>query len=115
MLRFLADENFNNHILRGAVRRLPEFDCVRAQDVGPEDPDPFMLDRADREDRVLLTHDIRTMPRHTYARVESGYRVAGVCIVPRSLPVGRAIEDLVLIAQCGTKEEWENQVKYLPL
>jgi Domain of unknown function (DUF5615) len=115
MLRFLADENFNNQILRGAVRRLPEFDCVRAQDVGAEEPDPLVLDRADREDRILLTHDYRTMPKHTYARVGAGFRVAGVCVVPRSVSVGRAIEDLVLIAQCGTKEEWENQVKYLPL
>jgi hypothetical protein len=116
MLRFLADENFHNHILRGIVRRLPEFDLVRAQDVGLEEaPDPVLLDWGEREERILLTHDVRTMPRHAYARVSAGGRIVGVCIVPRSVPIGQAIEELLLVAQCGTKEDWENQVRFLPL
>lgn len=32
MLRFLADENFNNDILRGLLRRNPAIDIVRVQD-----------------------------------------------------------------------------------
>jgi hypothetical protein len=34
MLRWLADENFNNDILRALFRRKPGIDVVRAQDVG---------------------------------------------------------------------------------
>ena len=34
MVRFLADENFNNAILRGLLRRKPDIDIVRVQDVG---------------------------------------------------------------------------------
>ena len=34
MLRFVADENFNNNIVRGLLRRQPELDLVRIQDVG---------------------------------------------------------------------------------
>jgi hypothetical protein len=34
MLRFCADENLNNNILRGLLRHLPELDIVRIQDVG---------------------------------------------------------------------------------
>ena|GEM_PF-3786821 len=33
-MRLLTDENFNGAILRGLVRRLPELDIVRVQDVG---------------------------------------------------------------------------------
>jgi hypothetical protein len=29
MLRFVADENFNNDIVRGMLRRAPELDIVR--------------------------------------------------------------------------------------
>ncbi|MBW4570714.1 MAG: hypothetical protein KME31_22635 [Tolypothrix carrinoi HA7290-LM1] len=29
MLRFLADENFNNNIVRGLSRRQPELDIIR--------------------------------------------------------------------------------------
>lgn len=41
MLRFVADENFNNDIVRGLLRRTPELDIVRVQDVelsGADDP-----------------------------------------------------------------------------
>ena len=41
MLRLAADENFNNDIVRGLLRRKPELDIVRIQDVGlsgAEDP-----------------------------------------------------------------------------
>lgn len=34
MLKFLADDNFNNQIVRGVLRQNPHVDIVRAQDVG---------------------------------------------------------------------------------
>ena len=34
MLKFLADENFNYNIVRGMLRRNPDVDVVRVQDVG---------------------------------------------------------------------------------
>jgi hypothetical protein len=33
-LRFLIDEDFDNDILRGVLRRRPTVDIVRVQDVG---------------------------------------------------------------------------------
>jgi len=33
MTRFLADENFNNQIVRGVLRQNPDVDIVRVQDV----------------------------------------------------------------------------------
>lgn len=41
MLRLAADENFNNDILRGLLRRAPDLDIVRVQDThisGANDP-----------------------------------------------------------------------------
>ncbi len=32
--RFLTDEDFDNVILRGLLRRMPGLDAVRVQDVG---------------------------------------------------------------------------------
>jgi len=34
MIEFAVDENFNNDILRGLVRRFPGVDIARVQDVG---------------------------------------------------------------------------------
>lgn len=45
MLLLVADENFNNDILRGLLRRNPDLDIVRAQDVGLRNtPDPLVLE-----------------------------------------------------------------------
>ena len=33
-MKFLADENLDNNILRGLLRRQPDLDIVRVQDVG---------------------------------------------------------------------------------
>ena len=58
MLLLVADENFNNDILRGLLRRNPSLDVVRIQDVGlTQASDPDVLEWAAQENRVLLTHD----------------------------------------------------------
>jgi predicted nuclease of predicted toxin-antitoxin system len=58
MLRLLADENFNGSIIRGLLRRQPEMDVVRVQDVGLSGADDrLVLAWAANEGRVLLTHD----------------------------------------------------------
>ena len=37
MVRFLADENFNNQIVQGILRQNPDIDIVRVQDVALSD------------------------------------------------------------------------------
>jgi hypothetical protein len=116
MLRFLADEDFGNRILRGLLRRLPELDVIRVQDIGlREEPDPVVLEWAAAQDRIVLTYDVNTMPAHAYARLDAGLSIAGVCVVAQSAPIGPTIEELLLIAQCCVRADWENQVRYLPL
>ena len=39
----------------------------------------------------------------------------GVFEVSRAIPIGRAIEDILLLAECSLQDEWEGQVRYLPL
>jgi hypothetical protein len=44
MIRLLADENLDNDIVRGVLRRRAALDIVRAQDVGlSETDDPDVL------------------------------------------------------------------------
>ena len=116
MLRLAADENLNSDIVRGLLRRKPELDVVRIQDVGLSGaPVPTVLDWAAREGRVLLTHDVTTITRHAYQRVQTGQRMPGVFEVSRAVPVGQAIEDILLLVECSFDDEWEAQVRYLPL
>ncbi|RMI04831.1 MAG: hypothetical protein D6681_09065 [Calditrichaeota bacterium] len=116
MIRFAADENFNNDILRGMLRRKPDLDIVRVQDVGLSGADDeTILEWAAQENRVLLTHDVSTITRYAYERVRAKKPMPGVFEVNRNVPIGTAIEDLLLIAECSFEGEWEGQVRYLPL
>jgi hypothetical protein len=115
-MRLAVDENFNNDILRGLLRRNPDLDVVRVRDAGLSGADdPTVLEWAAQEGRVLLTHDVGTITRYAYERVQAGQAMPGVFEVSRSVPIGLAIEDLLLIAECSLDGEWEGQVRYLPL
>jgi len=107
MLRLATDENLNGDIVRGLFRRNSEVDIVRIQDVGLLGADdPRVLAWAAAEKRILVTHDGRTAPRYANQRVSAGRPMPGVFIVPRSLSVGHAIEDLLLLCECSLKAEW---------
>jgi hypothetical protein len=56
MLPLPADENFNNDIVRGALRQNPRLDIVRIQDVGLSGAgDEAVLEWAPGEGGILLT------------------------------------------------------------
>ena len=116
MLRFAADENFNNDIIRGLLDRNPDIDVVRIHDVGLAGvDDPSVLSWAAQEGRILLTHDVQTMTHYAYERVKSGKPMPGVFEVSRKIPLGVVIDNLLLIVECSHEGEWEGQVRYLPL
>ena len=116
MIRFAADENFNGDIVRGLLRRRPDTAIVRIQDVGlSRAADVVVLEWAANEGRVLITHDAATMTKHALGRVRRALPMPGVFEVGPSVPIGRVIDDLVLIAECSIEGEWEGQVRYLPL
>jgi hypothetical protein len=116
MLKLAADENFNNDILRGLLRRKPDLDIIRIQDVGLSGADdPSVLEWAAQEERILLTHDVKTITRYAYKRVDADQAMPGVFEVSRRVPIGVAIEDILLLAEYSNEGEWEGQVRYLLL
>lgn len=116
MLRLAADENLHLPILQGLRRRLPDIDLVRVQDVGlTAHPDEIVLAWSASEGRVLVTHDVSTVPPIAWNRVETGQKMPGVIMVPDLQPRGRMIEDLVLLVQVYRPDEIADRVVYLPL
>ena len=116
MLRFAADENLDNRIIRGLLLRLPELDVLRIQDaglIGAEDPE--VLEWAARESRILVTHDVATITGYAYDRIQRGLAMPGVFEVRSTAAIGVAIDDLSLIIEVSEPGEWEGQILYIPL
>lgn len=116
MLFLVADENFNNAIVRGLLRLKPDLDIVRAQDMGLSGrDDPEILEWAANEDRVLLTHDVTTVTKYAYERVEAGKYMPGVIEVSRKVALGMAIDENLYVAEVCAHGELNGQIIYLPL
>jgi Domain of unknown function (DUF5615) len=115
-VRFLADADLNKTIVSGVLRREPSIDFLTAHGAGLRRmKDPEVLALAAGQQRVLVSHDVGTMPSHFHEFTEAGKHSAGVFLVPQSLDVRTAIEELLLIWLASEASEWENRLEWLPL
>lgn len=116
MIPLLVDENFDDRIIRGILRLVPGTNLVRVAEAGlREQADPVVLEFAAAERRVLLTHDVNTVPGYAYQRIADGQLMTGVIVVPQVLGIGPAMDDLQLLIGSGCLEDFNDRVIYLPL
>ena len=86
------------------------------QDVGLSSVDDReILEWAAHSNRVLVSHDVNTLAGFAYERVTSGLSFAGLILIPRKLPIGKAIEDLMLLSECTQVSDFSGKVLYLPI
>ncbi len=74
-----------------------------------------ILEWAASQGRVLLSHDVSTVPPAAYQRVVAGKPMPGVFIVPDRMPIGQAIEEILFLSLDVSPEEWMDLVLFLPL
>ncbi len=115
-MKFLADENFNNDILRGVWRRIPDASFIRIQDtvIAGED-DMRVLEYAAEEGYILLSHDVNTMRGYFYNRMIAELSVPGLFLVHKQTPISEVIDALALIILASDENEWLGQATYIPL
>jgi hypothetical protein len=114
-VRFQADADLNHIIVLATLRREPRIDFQTASAAalaGLADPDVLLL--AEREGRVLVTHDQSTMPRH-FSDFISSHLSPDVIVVPQHLPTAAVAEELILIWHATDISEWANRLVYLPI
>lgn len=116
--RFLTDEGFNMAITEGLRHRYPQIDLLTLQEAHLlHTPDPQLLVIAQKLDRVLLTHDSRTMPGYFYdllGQLPSGEPHPGVLLVPQETAIGVAIAWIGEIWEASRHEEWRDAFTWLP-
>ena len=73
-----------------------------------------MLLLAAEADRILVSHDRKTMPG-AFARFSETRSSPGLIIISQEADIGAAIEDLLLVWAASEAEEWRDRIGYLPL
>ena len=114
-VRFQADADLNAEIVIGVLRREPSIDFQTADEANLRQvPDPEVLALAAQENRILITHDRRTMPRY-FADFILHHSNPGVFIIAQTVSVRVAIEELLLVWAASESAEWRNLIVERPL
>mgnify|MGYP001158010842 CR=1 FL=1 len=117
--RFLTDEDFNLDVVAGLRRVQPQMDILTIQAARMlHSPDLRVLAYAKEQDRILLSHDMQTMPDHfaTYLmNVPAGEHSPGIILLPQNTSIGTAIRWLLEIWEASQHDEWRDLPTRLPL
>lgn len=114
IIKFQADADLNQNIVTGVLRREPKINFQTALAADLEGiPDEKVLKITAKEQRILVSHDRRTMPIH-FANFLTENTSYGVLIIPQDVSMIEAIDNIILIWSASTMEEWINRIVYLP-
>jgi len=114
-IRFQADADFNQKIVRGLRRRESPIDFRDAHEggvIGVADLDVLRI--AAESGRVVVSHDRKTMPGH-FARFLEDRASPGLIIVSQDLDISSAIEDILLIWIASLADDWVNRIGFVPV
>lgn len=113
-IRFQADNDLNETIVRALLRIAPQIDIQTAPALGLHGiPDEQVLALAAEEGRLLVSCDRRTMPFH-FADFIANRTSPGVFILSTRLTIGAAADWLHLFWETTEAEEHINTITYIP-
>lgn len=116
-IRFLLDEN-RSPLLADAIRRRdPAIDVLRVGDVGApplHTLDPELLLYCEREQRILVTSNRHSMPKHIADHLAAGHHHWGVFRLSREMSLGQLSEQLHLLWAASEAEEWIDRFEWIP-
>lgn len=116
MPRFQADNDLRSAIRTGVLRSEPAIDFRSAQTALLDGvPDEIVLQICAAENRILVSHDVRTMPGVLERHIRSGRDCSGLLIVPQDSPTAAVIESILTIWVASEMDEWQNRLGWLPL
>jgi hypothetical protein len=121
MLRYLLDEHLRGPLWDAIVRHNAlgglTIDATRVGDA-PDLPlgsdDPTILRWAERENRILLTEDVNTMPGHLARHLQSGGHSPGVFIISAGFSIKEIVNSLELVAHAGDARDYKDTIVYVP-
>jgi hypothetical protein len=119
-LRFLLDENLRGQLWDAISRHNTLggylIDALRVGDPGAPSlgtSDPDLLVWAEHEQRVLVSIDRSTIPRHIREHLNSGHHTAGVILIRKSARSGSIVSYLETAAYASEPHEWRDQTEYV--
>ena len=114
-IKFQADADLREQIIWAVKRVAPEVDFQTANEAKLYGlNDQTVLAIAASQNRILISHDRRTMPYH-FGEFIQNQKSPGVFIISQKFDMEKVVDDIVLIWSASKAEEWENIISELPI
>ena len=114
-IKFQADADLNEDLVWGVRKAESLIDFQTANEANLHGlGDMIVLALAASENRILISHDRRTMPYH-FAEFIQTQTSSGVFILSKKFIFEQIIDDILLIWSASEAEEWINIISKLPL
>lgn len=120
-LRFVLDEHVRGPLWKAIQnfnrKTMNVLDVVRVGDrtdlpLGIKDGDLLLW--SEREDRIVITRDKKTMPNHLTVHLQSGCHSPGVFMIRRGSNIPAIIVILELVAYAGDPANYRDAIIYIP-
>ena len=112
-VKFQADADFNERIGRAVRFHEPAVDFQSADDAGLRGwDDPDVLAYAAAEGRILVSHDLTTMPGH-FANFIANNTSAGLLIIRQKVPIHLALDEILHVWRTSEAKDWINQMRVI--
>jgi len=113
-LRFQADADLHVPIIKDLRRREPSIDFMTANEAGLAGIDDWaVLALAASNSRVLVSHDVSTMPEAFFRFIQK-QPSPGLILISQELSYREAIEGMLRIWSTTEAEDWQNVLSFLP-
>lgn len=117
-IRFLLDENISPSVRNQLLFHEPTMDviCIGDENALPfGTPDPAILEWIEETGYILVSRNRRTMPLHLKEHLAQGTHIPGMLLLKKRMSMGELIKELLLIWHASEPEEYQDQIRYLPL
>jgi hypothetical protein len=115
-VRFLADEDLDANIVEGLRSRETAIDILDVKTAGLRRMnDLSLISLSAEQNRILITHDRRTMTGHFRNWLAAGSHHPGMFVARQRAPIGEIVEALLLVWGASEAAEWCDRIVFLPL
>lgn len=113
-IRYQADNDVDQRIIDAVTRLVPEIEFKTSPEAGFHSgtPDPDILRIAAEEDRVLISHDLKTMPQHFGEFIKQS-ESPGVVIIRQEVAIRDAALWLQFFWEAGAPEDFKNTIRII--
>ena len=115
---YLLDENIDPRLRDAILRVSPDATVWIVGDPGAPDrgaSDPEVLIWCEQNDFALVTNNRASMSVHLQGHADAGGHVPGIFILNPDASMAETRDELLLIWMAAERDEFQNQIVYLPL